>query len=672
MTRCAGKCRYWSNGYCCINLSLPLLKLRPKKDLVDTLLHEMIHAYLFVLFKSTVHAGHGPEFQMHMHRINALAGTNITIYHSFHAEMSLYKQHWWLCTGTCNKRPPYFGYVKRSMNRAPGPNDLWWKRHKATCSGVFVKVKEPEGYKKNKKKHRKLCNFKEEPVTDRRGKKRKKEKSLENEKCKKNKQEGMTEIYILDSQSDDENNPIRDVATTGSRIEDGVSDVNDHNIEIKNQDRNLRAFDNKILVGTTAKTKETVEIYIIDSENDTDNEDKLTCSKVKIKVNEPEGDMSPKKNHPMQDLVKKQKGIKQKNQDNFKRSLENKKCKKNKQEGMTELYILDSQSDDENNSIRDVATTGSRIEDGVSDVNDHNIEIKNQDRNLRAFDNKSVGGTTGKMKETVEIYIIDSENDTDNEDKLTCSKVKIKVNEPEGDMSPKKNYPMQDLVKKQKGIKRKNQDDFKRSLENKKCKKNKQEGMTELYILDSQSDDENNPIRDVATTGSRIEDGVSDVNDHNIEIKNQDRNLRAFDNKSVGQTAGKMKETVEIYIIDSENDTDNEDKLTCSKKGDASLCENYRPISLGNCLGKILDEILNKRLKLWLDERQILREEQAGFRKEYSPSERMFVLNELISKYCKGNGKLYVVFLDLSRAFDNVDRIILFRTLLGTGIPPPF
>ena len=64
-----------------------------------------------------------------------------------------------------------------------------------------------------------------------------------------------------------------------------------------------------------------------------------------------------------------------------------------------------------------------------------------------------------------------------------------------------------------------------------------------------------------------------------------------------------------------------------------------------------------------MDERQILREEQAGFRKGYSPSDRMFVLNALISKYCKGNGKLYVAFLDLSRAFDNVDRIILFRTL---------
>ena len=29
-------------------ISIPLLKLRPRKDLVETLLHEMIHAYLFV------------------------------------------------------------------------------------------------------------------------------------------------------------------------------------------------------------------------------------------------------------------------------------------------------------------------------------------------------------------------------------------------------------------------------------------------------------------------------------------------------------------------------------------------------------------------------------------------------------------------------------------------
>lgn len=38
------------------------------------------------------------------------------------------------------------------MNRAPGPNDLWWSEHQANCGGSFVKIKEPEGYGVKKKK----------------------------------------------------------------------------------------------------------------------------------------------------------------------------------------------------------------------------------------------------------------------------------------------------------------------------------------------------------------------------------------------------------------------------------------------------------------------------------------------------------------------------------------
>jgi len=62
MTRCAGTCSYSQAGRgvdasgnaflahsgCVIRLSEPLLKLRPAKDLKETLLHEMIHAYIFL------------------------------------------------------------------------------------------------------------------------------------------------------------------------------------------------------------------------------------------------------------------------------------------------------------------------------------------------------------------------------------------------------------------------------------------------------------------------------------------------------------------------------------------------------------------------------------------------------------------------------------------------
>lgn len=67
---------------------MPLLKLRPRKDLVQTLLHEMIHAYLFVTDGNDDHDGHGPAFHKHMHRINGEAGTSISVYHTFHDEVS--------------------------------------------------------------------------------------------------------------------------------------------------------------------------------------------------------------------------------------------------------------------------------------------------------------------------------------------------------------------------------------------------------------------------------------------------------------------------------------------------------------------------------------------------------------------------------------------------------
>ncbi|NWR58623.1 SPRTN protein, partial [Bucorvus abyssinicus] len=152
MTLCAGVCRYeGKGGMCSIRLSEPLLKLRPRKDLVETLLHEMIHALLFVTNNDKDRESHGPEFRKHMHRINRLTGANVTIYHSFHDEVDSYRQHWWRCNGPCQNRKPYFGYVKRSTNRAPSARDFWWVEHQETCGGTFTKVKEPENFSKKSK-----------------------------------------------------------------------------------------------------------------------------------------------------------------------------------------------------------------------------------------------------------------------------------------------------------------------------------------------------------------------------------------------------------------------------------------------------------------------------------------------------------------------------------------
>uniref|UniRef100_UPI00398EA067 DNA-dependent metalloprotease SPRTN n=1 Tax=Pristiophorus japonicus TaxID=55135 RepID=UPI00398EA067 len=167
MTLCAGVCCYEGRGgLCSIRISEPLLKLRPRRDLVETLLHEMIHALLFVTNNDKDHESHGPEFCKHMRRINTMTGANVTIYHNFHEEVDVYRQHWWRCDGPCQNRRPYLGYVKRAMNRAPSARDPWWAEHQRICGGTYTKVKEPENYKVKKRVRGETPGKQSKPLKD--------------------------------------------------------------------------------------------------------------------------------------------------------------------------------------------------------------------------------------------------------------------------------------------------------------------------------------------------------------------------------------------------------------------------------------------------------------------------------------------------------------------------
>lgn len=157
MTSCAGTCTFRGKlGGCRIALSEPLLKFRPRSDLLSTLLHEMIHAYLFLtegIAARDGFDGHGPKFLSHASRINMgeRGRVNITPYHSFIDEVNLYRVHHWKCT-KCRL------LIKRAMNRAPAPRDRWWPRHKMQCGGDFIKIKEPPK-KEKKPKWKKPKNF---------------------------------------------------------------------------------------------------------------------------------------------------------------------------------------------------------------------------------------------------------------------------------------------------------------------------------------------------------------------------------------------------------------------------------------------------------------------------------------------------------------------------------
>eukprot|EP00850_Spirogloea_muscicola_P009956 SM000057S18386 [mRNA] locus=s57:384778:389245:+ [translate_table: standard] len=170
MTLCAGTCSYQDGGGCKIRLSQPLLQYRPSSDLKNTLLHEMIHALLFLTHNNLLLlSDHGPAFHSKMDSINGsnledcqrpLDGYQISVYHSFKDEVVYHRRHHWTCD-TCGE------VVKRAMNRAPSASDCRWRpsdgtecldklcvwhMHVRTCGGNFLKTAEPEGYVDRRKR----------------------------------------------------------------------------------------------------------------------------------------------------------------------------------------------------------------------------------------------------------------------------------------------------------------------------------------------------------------------------------------------------------------------------------------------------------------------------------------------------------------------------------------
>lgn len=155
LTLCAGICELVrdptnNNKFTKMRLKLsePLLKFRPRSDVINTLLHEAIHAYFFVTTswrhcRGEDGTGHGVGFELLADAINDHGGYDITVFHTFHDEVDSYRTHVWQCDGVCKQQAPYFGVVKRSMNRAPGKGDSWWQRHGDECGGEFKKIAEP-------------------------------------------------------------------------------------------------------------------------------------------------------------------------------------------------------------------------------------------------------------------------------------------------------------------------------------------------------------------------------------------------------------------------------------------------------------------------------------------------------------------------------------------------
>ena len=103
-------------------------------------------------------------------------------------------------------------------------------------------------------------------------------------------------------------------------------------------------------------------------------------------------------------------------------------------------------------------------------------------------------------------------------------------------------------------------------------------------------------------------------------------------------------------------------------KGNKADTDNYRGITLLSCLGKLFTSILNNRLTDFLEENQLLSENQTGFRQNHSTLDHCFVLKSLLDIFSYKKKKLYCAFIDYKKAFDSVWRKGLWSKLLQEGI----
>ena len=108
--------------------------------------------------------------------------------------------------------------------------------------------------------------------------------------------------------------------------------------------------------------------------------------------------------------------------------------------------------------------------------------------------------------------------------------------------------------------------------------------------------------------------------------------------------------------------------LPLFKKGNINDPNNYRGISLMDVSCKLYSSIINTRLQEWVELNNITGEYQAGFKKGYCTVDHMFTLLAFIQKQFSVNRKFYVAFIDFQKAFDSVNRSILWTVLIKNGV----
>ena len=108
------------------------------------------------------------------------------------------------------------------------------------------------------------------------------------------------------------------------------------------------------------------------------------------------------------------------------------------------------------------------------------------------------------------------------------------------------------------------------------------------------------------------------------------------------------------------------------KRGSTVDAYNYQPLTVLTAVSGLYTKVLNQRLVSVVECHGLLGEIQNGFRKSRSGGDNAFVLNTILWKSTAQRKAVHLAFLDLMKAYDSVDRKVLWRRLGEIGFGGKF
>jgi len=105
------------------------------------------------------------------------------------------------------------------------------------------------------------------------------------------------------------------------------------------------------------------------------------------------------------------------------------------------------------------------------------------------------------------------------------------------------------------------------------------------------------------------------------------------------------------------------------KKGSTTSLDNYRTIATGCNVCKVYFRIWANRIQEACEEANILGEIQNGFRKNRRTLDNILLLDTVIRKAQRNNSPVYIALLDITKAYDRVNRDLLWEKMVNLNFP---